>query len=212
MKRITFRRTLPLIMFALSLALWLVGQAQLQAHLADREARFPGWTFWDSYQPLLLHWCIALNFPVFLATVLPIVFLEIYGFVEIENLLQNGEIVPGFLVIPAGVMVAVLWYAVGLWIDRRLGLAKTPPARKPAVVRRVLAWVGLVLCLGMAARFALVFLEGAGPNVALVGGLLWTVYGVLVLGMIIFRWHRHPNLPVGSVAVRANGASSQTRR
>jgi hypothetical protein len=126
---------------------------------------------WPHVPPKAFQLALALNLPAALAA-LPV---GLAG-----NLLPPRYRHPWMGVALTGLLVPPLWYCVGGWLDRRIGLA-------PALTRKRssdLSGAGFVFLVLVAAFAVFGLINGRvhqGGVVFFVGLLVWSVFGALVL-------------------------------
>ena len=148
LRRIGFRRLLPLIQLPLYVVLVLYSYPMYvriagipvlfrSRHVAYQELE--GVPFNPQYierpMPLPLKVAVVLNLPAVLVGMMPLHF--------VPN--QERTIKQEFYAhLATSVLVAVLWFVVGLWLDRQLGFVVRRRCSR-SLVRRVLRWSVLVI-------------------------------------------------------------------
>ncbi|HSC78229.1 MAG TPA: hypothetical protein VLB32_06675 [Candidatus Acidoferrales bacterium] len=170
MRRIAFRRVLPIIQLALAAGLLLLGHAQEQTLRADnrerelarmgppkpldRSQQGVAWdleSLWDGYTPPAAELCVAINLPGMILSI-PLAIL-------LGLAMQAAGIDQGLWLYYVGYApgIVLLWWYVGRWLDVRRGLIplkqQPPPpdrgyrqARDLVAVFAILAFVMALLC------------------------------------------------------------------
>jgi len=172
--KLGLRHILPVLLLPLYIILVVSGERQ-------REPLTPNQAFWLANSdmlpptPLATQLALAINLPA-IAPDLPI-FAAIHFFGG-ERLRQTQWV--NYAVF--GLFVPVLWYFVGSWVDRRVGLA-------PIVMRNpsYLAKAGFALLVVLAAFSVIVTVGGRGNKTISTALLCWTVFGAIALYMRITR-------------------------
>lgn len=199
--RIAFRRILPIVQLVLFIALLSVGKAQEDALSARFEAARAGQAktaggaiAWDLrtlshyYGPVPVVVCESINLPAILVAGA----LELL-FPEMKWLSYVG----------AAIAVAGLWYLLGLWLDRRLGLLPPGTRRPRGSLVRVLAWVALIILGGFSVIvFAFLLLgethHGWPTLVARIALMVWSAFGAMIFGLRIREWRKMARAGVAS--------------
>jgi hypothetical protein len=181
MRCIAFRRILPIVQLALFVALVLVSYEQDRLRRAERE-NTNGWYIEALGPPFPMEVCVAINAPALLVALAPLVVLDLTGSDT------DSEVA---LLIVGGISVALFWYVVGLWIDRRLGLVAAPPERLHGSLRRVLGWTvwGILVCATAVFSYAMLYRD-AMPHARTFGISLaaWTWFLAMVTLLQLLRW------------------------
>jgi hypothetical protein len=156
---------------------------QLREHYESQRAR--GAPF-QPYHPRLraVHFVRAMNFPT-----------ELFAMAAFLILLKASARAPWWISALASLMAALpLWYGVGKWLDRRLGLVKRPHTGVPNLVRKLLVYGAfLVAMIALLDCVVVMILEGRLRRLAYqdYGLLVWSSFGAILFGHMIFRW-LHP--------------------
>lgn len=181
MRRIAFRRLLPIANLVLATGLILVGNAQRTAEMAECEAG----TAWclESYDlPALSEVAFGINAPA-VAVSLPMIFL-LWALV--------GETMwPVYL--SGAIGIVVFWYLVGRSLDRIRGLLPARTKKPPRLATRLLAWAGLFICPILAVIFfkrifGIQGWHGEHDVYNLLGTSIWFVVAAVVLALKLRRW------------------------
>lgn len=180
MRSIAFRRILPIVQLALFVALVLVSFEQDRLRRVERE-NTNGWYIEELGPPFPMEVCVAINAPALFVALAPLVVLDLTGSAT------DSEVA---VLIVGGISVALLWYVVGLWIDRRLGLVAAPPKRLPGPFRRVFAWAVWAILVGATAMFSYALYGGAMPHARSSGISLagWIWFLAIVYLLQLLRW------------------------
>lgn len=181
MRCIAFRRILPIVQLALFVALILVSYEQDRLRRVESENTI-GWDL-EAMGPLFpMEVCLAINAPAVFVALAPIVVLDLTGSDTVSRVA---------LLIVGGISVALLWYVVGLWIDRRLGLVAAPPERLPGTLRGVFGWTiwGILVCATAVFSYAMLYRD-AMPHARTFGTALaaWTWFLAVVALLQLLRW------------------------
>jgi hypothetical protein len=123
MNRFAFRRILPIV----QLVLWMI---------LEISQRFPTERF---------DWATAWR--VFGNVNWPAARLAMTVNYHLRSVLQILADLPGFFYLLLGSSLILQWYAVGLWLDRRLGLSHRRELSWPSWVRHGIAWASLAVAL-----------------------------------------------------------------
>jgi hypothetical protein len=95
----------------------------------------------------------------------------------------------------ASMIAAVpLWYAVGAWLDRRLGLVKRPHTEIPNLVKKLMVYSAFVVAMiALLDCVVVMILQGSVRQLAYqdYGLLVWSGFAGILFGQMIFRW-LHP--------------------
>ena len=92
------------------------------------------------------------------------------------------------------IAAAPLWYGVGIWLDRRLGLVKRPRTGVPNLVKKLMVYGAFVVAMiALLDCVVVMILEGRVRQLAYqdYGLLVWSSFGTIIFGHMIFRW-LHP--------------------
>jgi hypothetical protein len=191
MRSIAFRRILPIVQLALFVALVLVSYEQDRLRRAEWE-NTNGWNIGALRPPFPMEVCVAINAPALFVALASLVVLDLTGSDT------DSEVA---VLIVGGISVALLWYVVGLWIDRRLGLVAAPPERLHGSLRRVLGWTvwGILVCATAVFSYAMLYRD-AMPHARSFGislaGWIWFLAMVTLLQLL--RWRVLARQPAGS--------------
>lgn len=163
MRKFGFRRILPAIQVSLFILLSVT-------RLLVEEPSFlqPIWRLYE-----------AINLPVLVVVG---VFREQIGWFS-----PVPEIVD---LLAAAVLVVALWYHIGLWLDRRLGL-EPPRDYLPDTLGRAVGW--LVLLIAVVVSLFLLVSFVSRPSIAGASRLpvaAWCGFGAVVVALKIRRWRR----------------------
>lgn len=192
MKRIRFRRVLPIVQLALFVALLVVGKQEQRAYEAGREAARVAslskgetgseviiWHLLRRYVPPALRINGAVNFPVELAA----------GLLGTGSSIKPDSLEMKWVV--KGLGVLVLWFSVGIWLDRRLGLVPAPPQHRPWRIVQVLTKIACAVCVLFAALMTYVAIyTHHDDHLVYVPSAAWAAFGALVLALLIRRWRQ----------------------
>jgi hypothetical protein len=170
--RLGLRHILPALLLPLYIILVVSGERQIGPLTPEQRRELANMDMLPT--PTATHLAVAINLPA-IAPDLPI-FAAIQFFGG-ERIKQSRWV--NYTVF--GLFVPVLWYFVGRWVDRRVGLA-------PIVMRNpsYSAKAGFALLVGLTA-FAVITIVG-GRNKAISTALLcWAVFGAIALYVRITR-------------------------
>ena len=174
--RLGWRHILPVLLLPLYIILIVSGERQIGPLTPEQRRELANM---HMPTPLATELAIAINLPV-IAPALP-TFAATY-FIWGERAMHTRWIDSAVF----GLFVPVLWYLVGRWVDRRIGLA-------PVVMRNTsyLAKAGFALLVVLAAFAVITIVGGRGwgdHDKSLSTALLcWTVFGMIALYIRITR-------------------------
>jgi hypothetical protein len=174
--RLGLRHILPALLLPLYIILVVSGERQIGPLTPEQRRELANM---HMPTPLATELAIAINLPA-IAPALP-TFAAIYFFGG-EPVMKTRWVDSAVF----GLFVPVLWYFVGPWVDRRVGLA-------PIVMRNSshLAKAGFALLVVLAAFSIIVIVGGRGwnpHNKSISTALLcWTVFGAIALYVRITR-------------------------
>ncbi len=150
MRRIAFRRLLPIVQVALALLLIQFVEAERNKPTYVSPDTEGGWELrTDYYQPTFTETVLlALYAPALLAAVVPL-------------LIWHPGADEWLFHVIAACCVAAQWYLVGRAIDRRL--ADLALASPPSSTLRILTWLSLVVSVMLALLFFFAYFAGWSP-------------------------------------------------
>lgn len=196
LKRVAWRRVLPIAQILLAVALLAMGRANEDAFYAELKSRRPASPpgemviqfdppiVWDHGDPMI-SLAIAMNLP---AVVLSLPVLYIFG---------DLKSTPAFVLTIAVFLVCVhlLWYWIGRGLDRRLGSLRRPPSRRRSRVLTTARWAGFLGCIGLAilgcyeVATAIFFFV----RIFAVGFVVWGTAFAVYLGRMVFHQRDEPS-------------------
>ena len=188
MRRIAFRRVLPVLQVALALLLFQLAEAERNKPTYVNQGTEGGWDLSiDRPQSLVDITLLALYAPALLATV-PVLIWH-----------------PGrdewLLYVAAALGVVIQWYLVGRAIDRRLADDAFPPP--PSSRLRILTWLGLSVSVLLTAIFFFAYFAGWSP---LFSGELWLGFWFAIAARA--QWKKIAGWRAAARASASSGAQS----
>jgi len=183
LRRLGFRRILPIANIILFIALVTIGAIQVGHSFGPRvrqtayqeEGELPeGHPQAMFVMPLAWTLAIAINVP---ATMLGALFAEIF---------HLGSNLGALLC--SMPFVLLLWYAVGHWLDHQLNIL---PRCKPGNAIRIACWIGILLSAVLLAVGLMAFKSHAALNADVVAlALGWLFWSLLLLLMCVLTLQR----------------------
>ncbi len=170
-----FRVLLPLVQCPLAALFGGVGLWQRSAILS-RPGFGEGQTLWDSTArfhvwPWPFKLAVVTNLPAFLSWAL-------LGWPIGE---RWPEIPEGMMYAPALFFVAILWYGMGAWMDRRWGRTGTPASDA------MTPWILLALFTSLCVTAVFARVQFATSDYLVLGAVIWLAIGLGVAAVTIFR-------------------------
>ena len=192
LRRLGYRRILPIANIILFIALVTIGAMQVNHSLGLRFRQVayqeelpeghPQATF---VMPLAWTVAIAINVP---ATMLGALLAEIF---------QVGSNLAGLLC--SMPFVLVLWNIVGRWLDRQLNIL---PRRVPSSATRIACWIGILLSAVLLAVGLMAFRSHGVLNADVVAlALGWLLWSLLLLVMCVLTLQRRTLAPASPPTV-----------
>lgn len=175
--RLGFRHALPILLLLLYVILIAVSGEWQREPLPPEVARQLADMDLTPPPPLAMQIAVAVNLPAALPTI-PIVLAE--------NWLRGGTSARLDYVV-FGLFVPVLWYFVGRWVDRRVGLA-TRVTRSPSRIATIgFAFLVVVTIFAAAGLVGGRPQGGHGDRMVRFAAFLWAAFAAVVLYVRITR-------------------------
>lgn len=177
MPHVAFRHALALVQLALFLALSLQCHWEEKPTIAQPGSGEVGWDIrTDQSVPDVCQICYAINIPVVVAfwmlAALP------------DRFFWLGEI-------PLAFGVLILWYGVGVWRDRRVGILPHKVHGHAGKKRWILAWLGLVVLCSIVILSLFALMDRWWNAEAIGFGVIgWSAFGVLLITSKMHAWRR----------------------